>query len=184
MVLIFVLGELGRAGDVIGLAGTLYLAYLDPFGAWEMAFRTFAVLYIIKVFFGLVKFMRREVLMEEVPVEELKEWDILGETVFEKDGKIGRDRTDPFERLKVAVFRADPSLLKPDYGRVIASPSAEGLTKEQIEELKRLVEEGKLENRFLRKKAMPFAPAIFLGFLISYFIGDLFWLLELKLMGL
>ena len=184
MVLIFVLGELGRAGDVIGLAGTLYLAYLDPFGAWDMAFRTFAVLYIIKVFFGLVKFMRREVLMEEVPVEELKEWDILGETVFEKDGEIGRDRTDPFERLKVAVFRADPSLLKPDYGRVIASPSAEGLTKEQIEELKRLVEEGKLENRFLRKKAMPFAPAIFLGFLISYFIGDLFWLLELKLMGL
>jgi len=184
MAMIFALGKLGRTGDVIALAGTVYPIYLEPTITAGMALKTFALLYLVKVFFGLVKFMRREVLMEEVPVEELREWDILGETIFEKEGKIRRDRTDPFERLKVALLKADLSLLKPDYGKVIASPSAEGLTKEQIEELKRLVEEGKLENRFLRKKAMPFAPAIFLGFLISYFIGDLFWLLELKLMGL
>jgi len=67
---------------------------------------------------------------------------------------------------------------------VIASSSAEGLSRRQIEELKRLVKEGKLENRFLRKKSMPFAPALFLGFLISYFWGDIFWWIQLKIAGM
>jgi preflagellin peptidase FlaK len=146
--------------------------------------RTFGLLYAIKVFFALVKFMRVEVLMEEVPVGELKEWDILGETIFEKNGQVGRDRMDSFQRLKVALLTGNPSALKPDHGRVIASPTAEGLKREQIEELKRLVEEGRLENRFLRKKAMPFAPALFLGFLISYFWGDIFWWIQLKIAGM
>ncbi|MEO2151361.1 MAG: A24 family peptidase C-terminal domain-containing protein, partial [Thermococcus sp.] len=184
VVLITAFGKLRRIGDVAGALVLSYLIYLSPGSAIFAFLRLLAFLYAFKVFLALVKFIRRNVLIEEVPVEELREWDILGETIFEKDGKIRRDRTDPFERLKVALLKADLSLLKPDYGKVIASPSAEGLTTEQIEELKRLVEEGKLENMFLRKKAMPFAPAIFLGFLISYFIGDLFWLLELKLMGL
>ena len=183
VVLITIFGKLRRIGDVAGALVLSYLIYLSPESAIFAFLRLLAFLYAFKVFLALVKFIRRNVLIEEVPVEELREWDILGETIFEKDGEIGRDRTDPFERLKFALLKADLSLLKPDYGKVIASPSAEGLTKEQIEELKRLVEEGKLENKFLRKKAMPFAPAIFLGFLISYFIGDIFWWLELKLMG-
>jgi len=184
IVLITVFGMLRKVGDVAGALVLAYLTYLSPESAVLAFLRLLAILYAFKVFLSLVRFIRRNVLIEEVSVEELREWDILGETIFEKDGEIRRDRADPFERLKTAVFRADLSALKPDYGKVIASPTAEGLTREQIEELKRLVEEGKLENRFLRKKAMPFAPAIFLGFLISYFIGDLFWLLELKLMGL
>ncbi|WP_297467356.1 A24 family peptidase C-terminal domain-containing protein [Thermococcus sp.] len=184
IVLITVFGKLGKIGDAIGALILAYLAYLSPTNAVLAFLRLLAFLYAFKVFLALVRFIRRNVLIEEVPVEELREWDILGETIFEKDGEVKRDRTDPFERLKVALMSADLSILKPDYGKVIASPTAEGLTKEQIEELKRLVAEGRLENRFLRKKAMPFAPAIFLGFLISYFIGDIFWWLELKLMGL
>ncbi|WP_367884958.1 A24 family peptidase C-terminal domain-containing protein [Thermococcus sp. JCM 11816] len=109
--------------------------------------------------------------MEEVPVEELHEWDILGETIHELNGEVKREREGTIERFKRALSTWDFSEIRPKVGRVVASPTAEGLTKEQIEELKKLVEEGKLENRFLRKKAMPFAPAIFLGFLISYFWG-------------
>lgn len=182
--LITVFGKLGRAGDIAGALVLAYLIYLSPESALVAFLRLLAFLYAFKVFFALVKFIRKSVLVEEVTVEELREWDILGETIFEENGEVKRDDTDPFERLKTAVLRGDPSILRPNYERVIASPSAEGLTREQIEELKRLVADGKLENRFLRKKAMPFAPAIFLGFLISYFIGDLFWWLELKLMGL
>ena len=181
---ITLLGKFRKVGDVLGALVLVYLLYISPENTLLAFLRLLAFLYAFKVFLALIKFIRKEILVEEVPVEELREWDILGETVFENNGEIGRDRTDPFERLKVALLKANPSLLKPDHGKVIASPTAEGLKKEQIEELRRLVEEGKLENRFLRKKAMPFAPAIFLGFLISYFIGDLFWLLELKLMGL
>ncbi len=184
IVLITVFGKLGKIGDAIGALILAYLIYLSPESTVIAFIKLLAFLYAFKIFLALVRFIRRNVLIEEVPVEELREWDILGETIFEKDGEVKRDRTDPFERLKVALMRADFSILKPDYGKVIASPTAEGLRKEQIEELKRLVAEGRLENRFLRKKAMPFAPAIFLGFLISYFIGDIFWWLELKLMGL
>ncbi|WP_366078413.1 A24 family peptidase C-terminal domain-containing protein [Thermococcus sp.] len=182
--IITVLGARRKVGDVIGIIALAYLIYLNPVEGISITLKTFVLLYTFKVFLVLVKFIRTEVLIEEVGVEELREWDILGETVFEKNGKVMRDRLDSFTRLKLAFLKGNPSLLRPDYGRVIASPSAEGLSKNQIEELRVLVEEGKLENRFLRKKSMPFAPALFLGFLISYFFGDVFWWIELKMMGL
>lgn len=69
-------------------------------------------------------------------------------------------------------------------GKEIAGFSVEGLTKEQIEELKKLVSEGKLENEFLVRKAMPFAPALFLGVLTSYFFGDILWWIILKVSGM
>jgi len=180
----YVLGKFRKAGDAIGIGVLAYLLYQEPATAVGAFLKLLAVLYIFKVFLSLVKFMRTEVLMEEVPVEKLREWDILGETIFEKDGEILRDRTDSFTRIKNAILSADLGVLHPDYGRVIASSTAEGLSREQIEELKRLVEEGRLENRFLRKKSMPFAPALFLGFLISYFWGDIFWWIQLKIAGL
>ncbi len=184
IVVIYVLGKFRKTGDVIGLAVLAYLLYTGPVPMARAFLKLLATLYLFKVFFSLVKFMRTGVLMEEVPVEELEEWDILGETVFEREGEVLRDRSDLFTRMKNAVTSADPSLLRPDYGRVIASPTAEGLRREQIEELRKLVEEGKLENRFLRKKSMPFAPALFLGFLISYFWGDIFWWIQMKIGGM
>jgi len=184
IVVLYILGKFRKAGDTIGLVVVAYLLYTDPAPMARAFLKLLATLYLFKVFFSLVKFMRTGVLMEEVPVEELREWDILGETVFERDGEVLRDRSDLFTRIKNAVASADPSFLRPDYGRVIASPTAEGLRKEQIEELKRLVDEGRLENSFLRKKSMPFAPALFLGFLISYFWGDIFWWIQLKIAGM
>lgn len=181
---IYVLGKFRKVGDVLGLLILGYLLYTEPRTAAEAFIKLLVVLYIFKVFLSLVKFMRTEVLMEKVPVEELREWDILGETIFEKEGEILRDRRDTFTRLKDAVLSGDLETLRPEYGRVIASPTAEGLRREQIEELRRLVEEGRLENSFLRKKAMPFAPALFLGFLISYFWGDIFWWIQLRIAGL
>ncbi|ASA77962.1 A24 family peptidase C-terminal domain-containing protein [Thermococcus sp. 5-4] len=181
---IYVLGKFRKVGDAIGICVLAYLIYQEPSTAVGAFLKLLAVLYLFKVFFSLVKFMRTEVLMEEVAVEKLREWDILGETVFEKDGEILRDRMDTFTRIKNALLSADLGALHPDYGKVIASSSAEGLSREQIEELKRLVEEGRLENSFLRKKSMPFAPALFLGFLISYFWGDIFWWIQLKIAGL
>ena len=183
IVVIYLLGKFRRFGDAMGLLVLGYLIYEEPLPAVRAFFKLLVILYAFKVFFSLVRFMRRGVLMEETPAEGLNEWDILGETIFERNGEILRDREDFLTRVKKAVSSADTSLLKPHYERVIASPTAEGLKREQIEELKKLVEDGKLENRFLRKKAIPFAPALFIGFLISYFWGDLFWWIQLKLAG-
>lgn len=171
-------------GDILGIAGVLYLTYLQPDTTLFALLKVLATIYAVKVLLSTAKILRGKVLVEEVPVEELHEWDILGETIHELNGEVKREREGTIERFKRALSTWDFSEIRPKVGRVVASPTAEGLTKEQIEELKKLVEEGKLENRFLRKKAMPFAPAIFLGFLISYFWGDIFWWLELKMMGL
>lgn len=182
--LIVLLGKRREVGDVFGAVAIVYMAYSYGIGIITAFIRLLAVLYFFKVFFSVVSFIRKEVLIEERPVERLEEWDILGEWIYEKDGKIIRDRESFFDKIRRAGRGDGLKALMPKYENVIASPTAEGLKKEQIEELKRLVEEGKLENRFLVKKSMPFAPALFLGFLISVFYGDLFWWLSLKMSGI
>ncbi|WP_297435202.1 A24 family peptidase C-terminal domain-containing protein [Thermococcus sp.] len=184
LVVITLLGKFRKAGDVVGAITLAYLVHLNPLTGLLLFGKLLLMLYMFKVFLATVKYMRASVLMEEVPVEALKEWDILGETIYEDEERIKRDRTSLLDRVKDAVTRGDIASLKGQHGRVIVSTTAEGLNKEQIERLKALVTEGKLENRFLRKKAMPFAPALFLGFLISYLWGDIFWWIELKLAGM
>ncbi len=184
LILIFILGKIRKVGDIIGVAAVVYMTYSYGTDIIVAFIRLLALLYFFKVFLSIVSFIRKEVLIEEKPIEEIEEWDILGEWLYERDGEIFRDRKSFFDRVKEAVSDGNLAFLMPKYENVIASPTAEGLTKDQIERLKRLVEEGKLENRFLIKKSMPFAPALFLGFLISVFYGDLFWWISLKMSGL
>ncbi len=185
VVLIAVFGKYRKGGDVIGLVSLAYLVYLLRMDAVYSFIKLAIVLYLFKVFFSVVKVLREEALVEEVTVDELREWDILGETIYIEDGEVKRDRSGFFELLVRAIREGDLSVLtSPVRGEVIASPTAEGLSREQIEKLKALVAEGKIENRFLRKKAMPFAPSIFIGFLIAFFWGDIFWWLVLKTAGL
>ncbi|USS40213.1 prepilin peptidase [Thermococcus aggregans] len=178
-----VLARLQKAGDIIGLLLLAYGAFKTPEIIYSYL-KLAVTFYALKVFFSLVKVLREEVLMKKVSVNELKEWDILGEWIYEKDNKIYRERESSFDKLLRALKTLNLNALKVEYDKLIASPTAEGLTKEDIEKLKALVEEGKLEDEFLVRNAMPFAPALFLGFLISVFYGDLFWLFVLKSSGL
>lgn len=184
--LIAVFGKWRAVGDAIGVASTAYLTYLAGLSALYSFAKLLVVLYLFKVFFSVVKVLREEAFIEEVTVEQLREWDILGETIYLEGEEVKRDRTGFFDALKKALLSGDFKALsgRTENAKVIASPTAEGLSKEQIERLKSLVEEGKLENRFLRKKAMPFAPSIYLGFLIALLWGDMFWWLVLKTAGL
>ncbi len=182
--LIFILGKKREIGDIIGVAAVGYMTYAYGISIIGAFVKLLAVLYFFKIFFSVISFIRKEVLIEEKAVEDIEEWDILGEWLYEKEGKIFRDRESFFEKIKRAISKGDLNSLIPKYENVIASPTAEGLTKEQIAILKQLVEEGRLENRFLIKKSMPFAPALFIGFLISVFYGDLFWWISLKMSGL
>ncbi|WP_297464629.1 A24 family peptidase C-terminal domain-containing protein [Thermococcus sp.] len=179
LLLIFV--RFRMVGNVAGVLGLAYLIHLNPAAGFRFAGITLLLVYVTRVIIALFGFIRREVLVEEVTVQELREWDVLGETILDEKGRVRRDRSGPLERLWGFLKGESSSGL--GGGRVIASPTAEGLTKEQIEELGKLVEDGKLENRFLRKKAMPFAPALFIGFLMGYFWGDVFWWLVLKVAG-
>ncbi len=182
--LLYLFGKYRKVGNLIGVAVITLMVYGDPYGTLLMLARLLVVLYLFRLFYAIVSYIRRRVLMEEVPVEALREWDILGETIYEHNMWPMRDRRSLWDRIKEAVGGKGLDALKPPRGRIIASPNADGLSVGQIEELKRYVQMGMLENRFLRKKAMPFAPALFIGFLISYFWGDIFWWIELKLAGL
>ncbi len=181
LAIIALLGKFRKVGDIMGGTFLGYLIYKTGLAGVYTFIKLLAFLYVFKVFFSLVKVLREEVLIEKVRVEDLREWDILGETIYVKDGEVIRDREGIFERLKKAVLKGDFEILRQPHGDVIASPSAEGLTKEQIETLRQLVNQGKLENSFLRKKSMPFAPSLFLGFLVAAFWGDLFLWISLAL---
>ncbi|MDN5320062.1 MAG: archaeal preflagellin peptidase FlaK [Thermococcaceae archaeon] len=180
---IAILAKLQKVGDVVGILLFAYGAFETPEIIYSYL-KLAATFYAFKVFFSLVKVLREEVLTKRVTVDELKEWDILGEWIYEKDGKIYRDRESSFDKLVRALRTLDLNALRVEYDKLIASPTAEGLKKEDVETLKALVNEGALENEFLVRNAMPFAPALFLGFLISVFYGDLFWWLVLKSIGL
>lgn len=183
--ILMLFGKYRTAGDGVGLIAFAYLVYLVRIDAVYSFLKLAVVLYLFKVFFSIVKVLREEALVEEVPVEELREWDILGETIYIEGDEVKRDRSGFFDALRKVLQSGNlkaPS--SPVRGEVIAAPTAEGLSKEQIERLKAFVEEGRLENIFLRKKAMPFAPSIFMGFLIAFFWGDIFWWLVLKTAGL
>lgn len=180
---IVILAKLQKVGDVVGILLFAYGAFKTPEIIYSYL-KLAATFYTFKVFFSLVKVLREEVLTKRVTVDELKEWDILGEWIYEKDGKIYRDRESSFDKVIRALKTLNLNALRVEYDKLIAPPTAEGLRKEDIETLKALVNEGKLEDEFVVRNAMPFAPALFLGFLISVFYGDLFWWLVLKSSGL
>ncbi len=184
MVMITLLGKFRKVGDIIGILALAYVVYMNPLKGVLLFGKLLLMLYLFKVFLAMIKYMRVSVLMEEVPVEALEEWDILGETIYEDENGVKRDRASLLDRVRMAVTRGDLTFLRSQHGNVIASTTAEGLNREQIERLKALVGKGILENRFLRKKSMPFAPVLFLGFLISYLWGDIFWWIELRLAGM
>ncbi|AFK22235.1 A24 family peptidase C-terminal domain-containing protein [Pyrococcus sp. ST04] len=181
VLLLMIFGRFKLVGDVLGVVATVYGLYFVGLPYLVALAKLFAIIYGFKLLFSSVKLLRKEVLTVKKSVEELREGDVLGERIVEVNGEIVRDRKDFFDKLS-ELFKTGS--LERVEGREIAGFSVEGLTKEQIEELKSLVSEGKLENEFLVRKAMPFAPALFAGFLASYFFGDILWWLILKVSGL
>ena len=55
---------------------------------------------------------------------------------------------------------------------------AAGLTDDDIDLLKGLSKENKIDSKIKIKRGVPFAPSILIGLLISLFIGDLAVILQ------
>ncbi|KUO43172.1 MAG: hypothetical protein APU95_03405 [Hadesarchaea archaeon YNP_N21] len=127
----------------------------------------------LAVYLLACKLAGKSALYKSLPITELHEGMIPAETIFERDGKI--ERTNKFSLT--AVFS------RPKYDRVFTNPrSAAGLTMEEIQELKKLVSQGKLEDKIRIKIGMPFAPALAAGLLVAVSFGDLYWLILLHLL--
>ncbi len=114
--------------------------------------------------------LRREALQEEAPISQLKEGMILGEEIYTAEDKIIRDSRDAIEKIKDAVRTRNMEHLKQK--PVLASTKAAGVSREEIEILRSLVEQGKLEDRIRVKRRMPFAPVILIGLVTSLVFGS------------
>lgn len=130
---------------------------------------------IFHIFWNSINILRKEGLQEEIPISSLREGNVLAEEVYIIENRIIRDSRSLSEKFKEIV--KNPHAMK--NRKIIASTKAAGVEKEEINALKKLVREGKLEDRIRIKKSMPFAPAILLGLLISLTIGDILTMIKL-----
>ncbi len=62
---------------------------------------------------------------------------------------------------------------------IVSSRKARGVTPGEINELQKLVKEGKLEDKIELKLSAPFVPAILIAYLALNVCGDLLWNLVL-----
>ena len=129
-----------------------------------------AIIPALLVYIAICHLRGRSALYENVKITELKEGMTPAETIYEKDGKIGR-WSFRFAR-------------KPRWDRTYTNPHrAAGLTRYQVGMLKRLVRARKLKNEIKIKRGIPFAPALGAGVFIAVLYGDLYWRLVLALWG-
>jgi preflagellin peptidase FlaK len=128
----------------------------------------YASLAALNFFINLLALLRKEGLRREIRISELEEGMILAEEFYRDGDTVVRDDKGRFERLIESL--KDLEFSRRNY---LISSSAAGVTKEDIAKLRKLVADGKLEDRVKVTRGMPFAPAILLGFLLSVLAGDL-----------
>jgi archaeal preflagellin peptidase FlaK len=137
----------------------------------------FISIVLIEMVRKLLTTVSKEALQDDYPVSDLKEGMIPAYKLYQTDHEIFVDDKSFFQKIKKAIKTADLSLISAPKGKLVVGSLAAGLTKEDIELLQRLSKEGKISNEFRVKKGVPFAPSIFIGLIISLFVGDLAFIL-------
>ncbi len=104
-------------------------------------------------------------LRREVRITELQEGMIPAEEIYIREGKIIRKDAGILEKIMNALSVREE-------GAAVISTGAGGLSSDQISELKKLVIEGRLEDRLLIRRRMPFAPVMLAGLVLALTAGD------------
>lgn len=163
-----------RASLASAVAMTGAYAFFGAGDPWSiLKYFLFAALLLAAIgfFFNAFRILRKEGLRSEMRITDLREGMILAEDFYERDGAVLRDDRDTLEKLWDTI---KSRALKKEK---LINTGAAGVTEEDIERLRKMLSQGKLENRVMVTRAMPFAPAILLGFLLSLAAGDLVFLL-------
>ena len=129
-----------------------------------------AIIPVLIVYSIIRRAQGQRVLYDRVKITELKEGMIPAETIYEKDGKIGR-------------LSSRFSLRKEWDKTYTNTRRASGLTRYQVGALKKLVRVKRIGNHIKIKKGLPFAPALGAGVFIVVFYGDIYWQLVFRLFG-
>ena len=176
--ILFVIPFLPRV--IFSVLVTGYAFLKNPFIIGLLFLQIFGIILGVAILIKSLSVIKKDILESKVQITGLKEGDIPAEVIYIDGGTVKRDTCFNFSSLKQVFKNKDFSIIKSiftkKYEKILANPKvAAGLTKEEIEELQKLVKAGKLENWIKIKKVMPFAPAILLGLLISIIFGDVFW---------
>lgn len=132
---------------------------------------------IIQLIRKLLTSVAREALQDTVKVSELREGMILAHSLYRRGDDYYFDDASFLDKFRTAARTGDVSSLT-YRGEPVVSAMAAGLREEEIETLRGLVSEGKIRDEFRVRRGMPFAPAIFIGLMISLLVGDLAMLLS------
>lgn len=117
-------------------------------------------------------------LKKKVSIEKLEEGMIPDITLLEKNDRIFEKKTSIksiLKHLKENNLEGLKEMLNPKARTVISSSQADGLSKEQIKELKWLAEKGLIEKEIRIKESTAFVPAILLAYIMLQTIGDILW---------
>jgi len=149
---------------------------------WQNALSLFFVLLAVLMgmfFLFSLYFLSKKLLRKKIKIKDLEEGMIPAETIIENKGIVSKAKE--FEIKKVINLlthnriKEMQKITRPEGRIIISSSRARGLIKQEIEELKKLEKEKKIENAILIKESAPMVPAVLIGYIIAALIGDLLW---------
>ncbi|HMK54508.1 MAG TPA: A24 family peptidase C-terminal domain-containing protein [Methanobacteriaceae archaeon] len=138
----------------------------------------FVSIMIIEIIKQLLTTVSKEALQDDYSVKDLRDGMILAYNLYQKEDEVYWDEKSFFQRISEAFKKKDMTLINPYKGKLLISSLAAGLTEEDIKLLKKLQMDEKIKINVRIKRGVPFAPSIFIGLLISLFIGDLAFILQ------
>ena len=140
------------------------------------------VIFLSITFIGILKTLltsvNRKALQDDYEVADLKEGMIPAHNIYERNDEVYVDDKGFFEKIKESLKNGNPTGFTAPKGKLLISSMAEGLTNDDIDLLKGLSKENKIDSKIKIKRGVPFAPSILIGLLISLFIGDLAVILQ------
>lgn len=140
------------------------------------------VVFLSIIFVGIVRSLltsvNRKALQDDYEINDLKEGMIPAYSMYKRDNKVYVDDNGVFGKIKESLKNGDPTSFMAPKGKLLISSMAAGLTEDDINLLKELYSEDKIDSKIKIKRGVPFAPSILIGLLISLFIGDLAVILQ------
>ncbi len=133
---------------------------------------------VIEVVRKLLTTVNKKALQDDVEIANLKEGMISAYNLYKVDDEVIVDDKGFFDKLKGLFRGGDLSEVSGPPGKLLVSNMAAGISKDNIELIKKLHEDNKISNHIRIKKGVPFAPSILIGLIISLFIGDLAVILQ------
>ncbi len=156
----------------------LYILFggTDPVSGFRFIALNYIVIFIFllvfDIFLNAFTVLRKEALQKEVKITSLEEGMVVAENIYRENDKIVRDSRGLTDKIKEAIEKKDIEIILKKR-TLLVNTSAAGITESEIKTLQTLVEKEEMEDKVKIKNAMPFAPIILLGLIISLTIGDL-----------